>query len=137
MSSAFHVIVSAQLDFAMVGPGVTKRCHQCSLSFLQVVVQGRPASASEFVKLAFQLSLGGPAVGIAFAICLSAWLKCAGGKLFADLGMTLVAAYGSFHVADILGCSNILATVALGMCMALYGWSTLKMTLQEPMNTCW
>ncbi|DBB05082.1 TPA: hypothetical protein ACH3X3_010346 [Trebouxia sp. C0006] len=63
-------------------------------------VQGSSESASGYTKLAFQLSAGGPAVGMAFALCLSAWLKLAGGNLFADLGMTLVAAYGSFHVAD-------------------------------------
>ncbi|KAA6418166.1 MAG: Na+ H+ antiporter [Trebouxia sp. A1-2] len=100
-------------------------------------VQGSPESASGYVKLAFQLSAGGPAVGMAFALCLSAWLKLAGGNLFADLGMTLVAAYGSFHVADILGCSNILATVTLGMSMALFGWSMLHKDLQDPVTVCW
>ncbi len=104
---------------------------------VQTVVQGHPDSGRGYVKLAFQLAAGGPAVGIAFALCLSAWLKYAGGTLFADLSMTLVAAYGSFHVADILGCSNILATVALGMCMALYGWSMLNKDLQERVSTCW
>ena len=55
----------------------------------------------------------------------------------ADLGMTMVAAYGSFHVADILGCSNILATVALGMFMALYGWSVLDKNLKQEVSVCW
>ncbi len=72
----------------------------CFAPALQKSVQGSSESASGYTKLAFQLSAGGPAVGMAFALCLSAWLKLAGGNLFADLGMTLVAAYGSFHVAD-------------------------------------
>ncbi len=100
-------------------------------------MQGSPESVSGYAKLAFQLSAGGPAVGMAFALCLSAWLKLAGGNLLADLGMTLVAAYGSFHVADILGCSNILATVTLGMSMALLGWSMLHKDLQDPVTLCW
>lgn len=64
---------------------------------MQTIVQAHSTSGSGYVKLAFQLSAGGPAVGIPFALCLSAWLKLAGGNLFSDLGMTLVAAYGSFH----------------------------------------
>ena len=40
-------------------------------------------------------------------------------------------------LADVFGCSNILATVALGFCMALYGWSQLKKDLEEPVSTCW
>jgi len=109
----------------------------CFAPVLQKSVQGSPESASGYAKLAFQLSAGGPAVGMAFALCLSAWLKLAGGNLFADLGMTLVAAYGSFHVADILGCSNILATVTLGMSMALFGWSMLHKDVQDPVTVCW
>lgn len=65
----------------------------------QTVVQGKPGSSSGYVKLAFKLSAGGPAVGIAFALCLAAWLRFAGGNLSADVSMTLVASYGSFHVA--------------------------------------
>ena len=76
-------------------------------------------------------------MGMAFALCLTAWLKFSGGSLMADLGMTVVAAYGSFHVADILGCSNILATVALGMFMALFGWSFLNKDLKEQVSVCW
>jgi len=87
-------------------------------------------------KFTLQLSIWALAEGIAFALCLLAWLKLAGGNLFADLGMTLVAAYGSFHVADILGCSNILATVTLGMSMALFGWSMLNKDLQDPVTVC-
>ena len=104
---------------------------------MQTIVEGHPASGASYVKLAFRLSLGGPAVGLAFALCLSAWLRFMGGSLCADLGMTMVAAYGSFHVADILGCSNILATVTLGFCMALYGWSLLHKDLKEPIAICW
>jgi len=34
-------------------------------------------------------------------------LAQAGGNLFADLGMTLVAAYGSYSVAVVVGCSQL------------------------------
>ena len=40
-------------------------------------------------------------------------------------------------LADILGCSNILATVALGFCMALYGWRELKKYLEDQVAACW
>ena len=100
-------------------------------------MQGQAKSSGGYVKLACQLSTGGPAVGTAFALCLVAWLKYCGGVLMADLGMTVVAAYGSFHVADILGCSNILATVALGMLVALYGWTCLDKDLKQSVSVCW
>ncbi|KAL0035594.1 hypothetical protein WJX79_001024 [Trebouxia sp. C0005] len=35
------------------------------------------------------------------------------------------------------GCSNILATVTLGMSMALFGWSMLHKDLQDPVTVCW
>lgn len=53
------------------------------------------------------------------------------------MGMTVVAAYSSFHVADILGCSDILATVALGMFMAIHGWSLMSEENKEPILLCW
>ena len=104
---------------------------------MQTVVQGHPDSSSGYVKLAIKLSAGGPAVGIAFALFLFAWLRLAGGNFLADVSMTLVGTYASFHVADILGCSDILATVALGMCMSLYVWTGLKKELKEPVSAVW
>lgn len=105
--------------------------------WLQTIVRGQTEHGSGYVKLALQLSTGGPAVGLAFALFLFVWLHFAGGSFLADLSMTLVAAYGSFHVADILGCSNILATVTLGMAMALHGWSMLKEDVKKHIPFCW
>ena len=42
---------------------------------MQGIAQGQANSSSAYVKLAFQLSTGGPAVGTAFALCLAVWLK--------------------------------------------------------------
>ena len=108
-----------------------------SFCLLQTVVEGDPQNGGGYVKLAFKLSAGGPAIGLGFALCLTAWLRWAGGNFLADLGTTVVAAYGSFHVADILGCSDILATVALGMCMAIYGCSVFKEKLKPSIADCW
>ncbi len=80
-------------------------------------MQGKPGPGSACVRLAFKLSTGGPAVGMAFALCPSVLLKLAEGNLFEEPRQTLVAAYGaSFHMTDVLG-----LLYYVGYCNVCYG----------------
>ena len=74
-------------------PGSGADVHEYCL--LQTIAEGDTKNGGGYVKLAFKLSAGGPAIGLAFALCLAALLRWVGGNILADLGMTVVSAYGS------------------------------------------
>ena len=89
---------------------------------LQRFVADEHTTARDVVATLCRQSLGGPAIGLAFALCLlllaqlhRTWLEPQA------LGSaSLLAAFASFFVAeDVLGTSGILATVTLGMTLAL------------------
>ena len=88
----------------------------------QSAVQGYRQSADGVLKVLCRQSLGGPAIGVAFALCalLCGMLLPPDACLHSSL--LLAGAYGCFVVAeDMLHSSGILAVVAMGMATSLLG----------------
>ncbi len=85
-----------------------------------------------------QLALGGPAVGIAFGIVIVAWLRFIYNQDVVEVTMTIVAAFGSFIVAnEILGVSGVLAVLILGIWMAAFGSHHISRQVQKPLKIVW
>ena len=96
---------------------------------LQRFVAGEHTTARDVVATLCRQSLGGPAIGLAVALCflLLAQLHRAWLEPLALGSASLLAAFASFFVAeDLLGTSGILATVTLGMTLALSSRKVLR-----------
>ncbi|CAL8468287.1 g7827 [Coccomyxa elongata] len=117
----------------------------------QGYTEGLAQSAGGVFALLCRQSLGGPAVGLAFALCLLGWLRgvpAARQEPVLAAVLMLVAAYGCFFVSDeILATNGILAVVTLGMVCACFGpkpdaaWQGARTcsdkTLTEQIDTIW
>lgn len=96
---------------------------------MQRFVAGKHTTARDVVATLCRQSLGGPAIGLAFALCflLLAQLPTTWLEPLALGSASLLAAFASFFVAkDVLGTSGILATVTLGMALALSSRKLLR-----------
>lgn len=96
---------------------------------MQRLVAGEHTTARDVVATLCRQSLGGPAIGLAFALCflLLAQLPTTWLEPLALGSASLLAAFASFFVAeDVLVTSGILATVTLGMALALSSRKLLR-----------
>ncbi|KAK9789560.1 hypothetical protein WJX73_006097 [Symbiochloris irregularis] len=101
---------------ALLDDGVAAVLYTVFLS----VVEGERQTAGGVIKLLFRQSLGGPAVGIAFAIATLLGAMLLGPDACLQSTLLLAGAYGCFVVAeDVLHTSGILAVVAMGMSISL------------------
>ncbi|KAK9814058.1 hypothetical protein WJX72_000127 [[Myrmecia] bisecta] len=101
---------------ALVDDGVAAVLYNVCRS----LVRGGGMNAAAVVRLLCRQSLGGPAIGLAFGLCLTAALLLTPLELLPQLGLTLVAAFGSFIVAEaMLHTNGILAVVACGFLVAM------------------
>ena len=83
---------------------------------------GNVVTASETVKFVFKASLGGPALGIAFAIAVGIWLQFIFNDPIAEITVTLTAAYSLWTLSDeVLSVSAVLAVLFFSMFFGLYG----------------
>lgn len=93
------------------------------IRFVQGFVRGQSSSAQAVIATLARQSLGGPAIGVAFAVCLVLYIRLPFVQKEPVLitSASILAAYSCFFVAeDILSTSGILAVVALGMAIALF-----------------
>jgi NhaP-type Na+/H+ or K+/H+ antiporter len=66
-------------------------------------------------RLFCQLSLGGPATGLAFGMAMTAWLRFMYNNPMAEITLTVLTAYATYVVGDrLFGVSGVLAVVMLG-----------------------
>jgi NhaP-type Na+/H+ or K+/H+ antiporter len=89
--------------------------------FLQWV-EGSDMAASSIVRFVFKASLGGPALGIAFAIGTMVWLQILFNDSIAEITVTLTAAYSLWTLSDqILSVSAVLAVLFFSIFLGMYG----------------
>jgi NhaP-type Na+/H+ or K+/H+ antiporter len=80
-------------------------------STLHLIIQLSPRPR----RLFCQLSLGGPATGLAFGMAMTAWLRFMYNNPMAEITLTVLTAYATYVVGDrLFGVSGVLAVVILG-----------------------
>lgn len=105
---------------------------------MQNALRGEPLTGKSVVSQLCQLALGGPAVGMAFGIVVVAWLRFIYNQDVVEVTMTIVAALGSFIVAnEVLGVSGVLAVLILGIWMAAFGSHHISRQVQQPLKIVW
>lgn len=78
-------------------------------------------------RLFCQLSLGGPATGLAFGLASTVWLRFMYNNFLGEITLTIAAAYATYLVADqLFGVSAVLAVVVLGALTVLSFWPIMK-----------
>ena len=105
---------------------------------MQNVLDGSQLTVKLVVKQLCQLSLGGPAVGLAFGVVMVIWLRYIYNHDVVEVTMTIVAALGSFFVGnEILGVSGVLAVLSLGFWMVAFGEQHISRQVKNPLNVVW
>eukprot|EP00891_Asterochloris_glomerata_P000999 jgi/Astpho2/999/e_gw1.00016.116.1_t len=104
----------------------------------QGIVQGQSVTGASVIKQLCQLSLGGPAVGLAFGLVVVFWLRFIYNDDMTEITMTIVAAFGAFIVGnDILGVSGVLAILILGIWMIAQGAHHISRQVEHPLRVVW
>ncbi|KAK9814099.1 hypothetical protein WJX72_000644 [[Myrmecia] bisecta] len=104
----------------------------------QRLAEGQHETPGSVISLLCQLTLGGPAVGLAFGIAVIVWLRFIYSDDMVEITTTIIAAYGAFIVGnDILGVSGVLAVVTLGIFMAATGKDHISAKVEHPMHIVW
>lgn len=105
--------------------------------FLQWV-EGSEMVAGNVVKFVFKASLGGPALGIAFAIVVMIWLQLLFNDSIAEITVTLTAAYSLWTLSDqILSVSAVLAVLFFSMFLGMYGRNHISSKSVKPFDFFW
>ena len=105
---------------------------------VQNALQGQELTVKSTISQLCQLSLGGPAVGVAFGLVIVIWLRFIYNQDVVEVTMTIVAALGCFIVAnEILGVSGVLAVLCLGIWMAAFGSHHISRQVQQPLRIVW
>ena len=89
--------------------------------------------AAEFVQLAF----GGVGVGLLIAVITVFLLGRIHNDVSGEITLTLVAAFGTFIVAESFKTSGVLALVALGLYMSAYGRLRVEPAVEHVMEHFW
>jgi len=85
-----------------------------------------------------RMAIGAPALGAAFGFAASMWINYVYNDLVVEVAITIVTAYLAYFTADDLaGVSGVLATVALGITMAVMARPRLSPKAHEPMEVFW
>ncbi len=79
-------------------PELVRNVYTNEILCPQAFARNDSPSAGEVVRTLCRQSLGGPAIGLAFALCLALWLRFARQDVFSHGGAMLAAAYGSYIV---------------------------------------
>lgn len=86
----------------------------------------------------FQLALGGPAMGIAFAIPTHFWLKKVRMDVITGVIITLLSAYICFFVSEfVLHVSGILAVEFFGLYISIYTKPNMNEKFEHAVHTTW
>ena len=99
---------------------------------------GNAVTASETVKFVFKASLGGPALGVAFAIAVGLWLQFIFNDPIAEITVTLTAAYSLWTLSDeVLSLSAVLAVLFFSMFFGLYGRNFVSSKSSKAFDFFW
>eukprot|EP00803_Ostreobium_quekettii_P005115 evm.model.scf_123.5 EVM.evm.TU.scf_123.5 scf_123:132105-140643(-) len=85
-----------------------------------------------------RMAIGAPVLGMAFGVAASMWINFVYNDLVVEVAITLVTAYLTYFTADdLLSMSGVLATVSLGVTMAVMARPRLSPKTHEPMEVFW
>ena len=99
---------------------------------------GEPVLASETVKFVFKAALGGPALGVAFALVVTLWFELLDGDSIAVVTVSLTAAYTLWTLSDVvLGVSAVLAVLFFASFIGLYGRTHIGGRAQSAFSAFW
>ncbi len=88
---------------------------------LSLLTGSSAASSTQWISVQFILIAGGGVlIGLASGFGIARMIRHIDAPMI-EIALTMIAAYGSFVLADALGVSGVLATVVAGMCCARQG----------------
>jgi NhaP-type Na+/H+ or K+/H+ antiporter len=83
---------------------------------------GEQVVARDVVAFVFKAVLGGPALGVGFALAVTIWFELLNSDAISVITLSLTAAYSLWTLADvILGVSAVLAVLCYAVFVGLYG----------------
>ena len=99
---------------------------------------GEQVDAGSTVGFVFKASLGGPALGVIWAVALMIWLQILFNDATAEISVTLTAAYTLWVLCDdILGVSGVLALVFFATTMGSIGKYHVSRSSTKAFNFFW
>eukprot|EP01134_Creolimax_fragrantissima_P007127 CFRG7127T1 len=109
----------------------------CFLLFLEQLT-GANRDATQFFTFTLQLALGGPAMGMAFAIMTIILLDLTFFDDILEVSITIIAPYLCFWTAEEAEVSSVLAVVFLGLIVGLFGKAMLSsLETEEYIHRVW
>ena len=102
------------------------------------IAEGKEATPTGVVVQFAQLSIGGPLIGIAFAMILTFWLGKIHNQPILEANLTICFAYLCWFCCETLaGASGILAIVCLGLYMTDNGKYRISVESESMMHNLW
>ena len=99
---------------------------------------GEPVIAVDVVKFVFKAALGGPALGVAFALAVTIWFELLNDDSIAVVTVSLTAAYTLWTLSDaVLGVSAVLAVLFFSGFVGLYGRTHIGGGAQAAFSAFW
>eukprot|EP00051_Salpingoeca_urceolata_P007004 m.92774 g.92774 ORF g.92774 m.92774 type:complete len:1268 (+) comp15075_c0_seq1:118-3921(+) len=102
------------------------------------IVRGEDPNAGAVAETFFQLALGGPALGLAWAFVTIYWLSRIVNDPFIEITLTFCTTYLLFFVAeDAAEVSGVLAVVTFGLCFAAFGNTQVSPQVEHQLHSFW
>ena len=102
------------------------------------IEEGKDLDAGQVTGMFAQLALGGPALGLVFALAAVYWLGYVFDDVILEISITVIAAYLCFYVAEeFAGVSGILAVLCLGLYVAATGKDYISPKSLEEVHGFW
>eukprot|EP00352_Strombidinopsis_acuminata_P001357 CAMPEP_0176347600 /NCGR_PEP_ID=MMETSP0126-20121128/7188_1 /TAXON_ID=141414 ORGANISM="Strombidinopsis acuminatum, Strain SPMC142" /NCGR_SAMPLE_ID=MMETSP0126 /ASSEMBLY_ACC=CAM_ASM_000229 /LENGTH=254 /DNA_ID=CAMNT_0017695875 /DNA_START=564 /DNA_END=1328 /DNA_ORIENTATION=- len=103
------------------------------------IVEGYEMSGGDMVLMFIRLSVGGPVLGLIFAVFTSYMLKRLYNEAVLEVNTTIFSAYLLFYVCELtpVHVSGILALVALGLYMTYGGKTNISAGSEESIHHVW
>ncbi|EGD83211.1 Na+/H+ antiporter [Salpingoeca rosetta] len=102
------------------------------------LASGVHLTGAEGVEMAFQLSIGGPALGLLWGVVTIFFIGRIIDDDLAEVTTTVMSAYLLFFVAeDVCEVSGVLALVTMGACFAAYGRTRISPRSEQSTHTFW
>lgn len=100
--------------------------------------EGENLTAGGVVGFVFKASLGGPALGVAWALGLILWLSVVFNDAIVEVTLSLVAGYSLWVVSDeVLGLSGMLALVFFATMFGAFGKSRISRSVAPIFDSFW
>ena len=99
---------------------------------------GEPVEAGSTVGFVFKASLGGPALGLAWALALMIWLQILFNDALSEITLSITAAYSLWVLCDdVLGVSGVLALVFFSVAIGAIGKNHISRSSAHNFKFIW